>query len=225
MAAFNVVLLYALKADALAAINQANPSACPLIPSANASVQDCFDLVVSVNVPLGSFVEIFVVLFFAGFFGMYYDSVPSRSSTVKGVMLCAVVVLALVFGAPILGLGLYYFFDSSAAVATTAFILVLTPAFGYFLGRFYTRYTRLVSFESEDPSILKVVVDGREVTGRSRTFAVTSSHRLRAEVSEDGSFKEWEATGGVALEDLRSFETVMEVNGDGRLKGRATGKY
>ena len=69
------------------------------------------------------------------------------------------------------------------------------------------------------------MVDGRDCTGKARTFATTSSHKVRAEAAEDASFKEWEAAGGITLEDVRSFETVMEVNGDGKLTGKVGTKY
>ena len=82
-----------------------------------------------------------------------------------------------------------------------------------------------MKYESEDGGLLRVVVDGRDTTGRTRTFAATSSHRLRAEVGEGASFREREATGGVTLEDPRPIETVMEVNGEGTLRGRVTTKY
>ena len=68
-------------------------------------------------------------------------------------------------------------------------------------------------------------MDRQDCTGKARTFAATSSHKVRAEVAEDASFKEWEATGGITLEDTRSFETVMEVGGDGTLRGVVGPKY
>jgi hypothetical protein len=104
-------------------------------------------------------------------------------------------------------------------------MLLWTPLFGYLLGRLYKKYTREVEFSSQDPELLRVVVDGRESTGKVKTFATTSNHKLRAEVAEDASFKEWQATGGVSLEDTRSFETTMEVNDNGKLVGNVGTKY
>jgi len=226
LAAFNVLLLYALKADVLNAINQANPTACPLVANVNGSVQDCFDLVISVSVPFVSFVSIFVVLFISGLFGLYYDSLPGRSATVRGLFFGAIVVFCMIFVVPLFfGLGLIYAFDETSGIATAVFLLCWTPVFGYLLGRLYRKYTRAVEFSSQDPELLKVIVDGRDSTGRVKTFATTSSHRLRAEIAEGASFREWEASEGIGLEDSRSFETSMEVNGDGKIVGNVGQKY
>ena len=188
LAAFNVILLFALRHDVLIAINQSNPVYCPEVANANGSVQDCFNLVLSVSVPFISFVSIFVVpLFF--------------------------------------GLGLIYAFNLPSDVATAAFLLGWTPVFGYLLGRLYKKYTRAIELSSQDPNLLKVVVDGRDCTGRVKTFATTSSHRLRAEIAEGASFREWVASEGIALEDSRSFETTMEVNNNGRVVGNVGPKY
>jgi len=225
-AAFNVVLLYALKPDVLTAINQSNPVACPLVQNVNGSVQDCFDLVLSVSVPFSAFVSIFVVLFTSGLFGLYYDSLPGRSAIIKGLFFGAIVVFCMIFVVPLVfGLGLIYAFNFSSGVATAVFLLCWTPVFGYLLGRLYKKYTRAVEFSSQDPALLKVVVDGRDSTGRVKTFATTSSHRLRADIEEGASFREWEATEGIALEDSRSFETTMEVKDGGKIVGKVGPKY
>lgn len=226
LAAFNVILLYALKADALRAIYQANPSSCPLVPSVNASAQECFNLVVSVSVPFAAFVTFLLAFVLSGLFGMYYDSFPTKSASAKGFGFSVVMILSIILGAPIIfGIGLVYAFDFQSQVAAVVFLLIWTPAFGYSMGRLYRRYTREVGFESEAPSMLRVLADGRDVTGKSRTFAITSSHRLRAEVSEGASFRDWEVSGAITLEDPRSFETLMEVGGEGALLGRVVSKY
>jgi len=220
MAAFNVVLLYALQADVMASISKANPSLCPMVPNVNGSAQDCFVSLVTIDVPFVAFVAFFITLLYSGLFGIYHDFFPRLGTPAKAMILAAIVAVNLVF----FGFA-GYIFNSQSEAATTAFLVIWTALFGYSLGRLYRRYTRQVGFESEDGSMLRVMVDGREVTGKSRTFATTSSHRLRAELSEDASFKEWERSGGVSLEDSRSFETVMEVNGDGTVKGKVSGKY
>ena len=226
LAAFNVLLLYLLKSSVLTAINQANPVACPMNANVNGSVQDCFDLVISVSVPFVSFVSIFVVLFISGIFGLYFDSLPGRGATVRGLFFGAIVVFCMIFVVPLLfGLGLVYAFDEASSVATAVFLLCWTPVFGYLLGRLYKKYTRAIEFSSQNPDLLKVVVDGRDSTGRVKTFATTSSHKLRAEIAEGASFREWDATEGIGLEDTRSFETTMEVNGDGKIVGNVSPKY
>ncbi len=220
LAIFNVVLLYALQQDVLTAINRFNPTACPIPANVNGSVQDCFDSVVAVDVPFIAFVAFFITLLYAGIFGLYYDSLPSRGPTGRGLIFAAIVGANLVF----FGYS-GYVFDYQSALATGIFLLVWTPVFGYVLGRLYKKYTRLVAFSSPNVDLLRVVVDGRDVTGKSRTFATTSSHRIRAEVAEDASFSEWDVSGGVKLEDPRSFETLIEVSGDGSVTGKVGKKY
>ncbi len=218
LAAFNVVLLYALKPEVLNAIQQSYSSVCA--PGAGVTVEDCFSLVVSVYVPFDAFVGFFFALIFAGIFGNVYDSMPSNNPTLKGEVMAAIV------GANLVLFDLAGFnFDFTSAVATSSFLIAWTLVFGYLLGRLYKKYTRSVGFESQDAALLKVVVDGRDQTGKSRTFALTSSHRVRAQVTDDASFRQWEPSGGITLEDPKSFETLMEVNGDGLLKGVVTKKY
>jgi hypothetical protein len=220
MAAFNVILLYALQSSVLKAINAYDPVSCPMIPNVNGSVQDCFNSVVSVDVPFIAFVAFFITLLYAGIFGSYYDSLPGRGPTIRGVVFAAIIGANLVF----FGYS-GYVFDAESAAATGIFLIAWTPALGYLLGRLYKKYTRVVSFSSQDGELLRVVVDGRDMTGRTRTFATTSNHRLAAHLADDASFKEWAHSGGVALEDPRSFETVIEVNGDGTIDGKVGKKY
>jgi F420-0:gamma-glutamyl ligase-like protein len=118
-----------------------------------------------------------------------------------------------------------FYFNTTAAEATSAFLVAWTILFGYLLGRLYGKYTRVVQIASQDPDLLKVLVDNSDMTGKARTFATTSNHKLRAEVSGDASFLGWATSGGVTLEDPKSFETVMEVNGDGSITGRVSKKY
>lgn len=221
-AIFNVILLYALKPSVLEFIQRQYSTVCApgTVINATSSLEDCFASVVAVDVPYIAFVGFFVVLTYAGIFGILYDSLPTRSPLVKGEIFAALAGFnLLVFGFS------GFFFDEPSFVASGVFLAAWTLLFGYFLGRLYKRYTGPVSMESQDPTLLKVVVDGRDLTGKTRTFALTSSHKLRAELSDDASFREWEATGGLVVEDVRSFETVVEVSGEGTLKGIVTRKY
>jgi hypothetical protein len=220
IAVFNVLLLYALQSSALNAISRADPAQCPVIANLNGSAADCFSSVVAVDVPFIAFVAFFITLLYAGAFGMYYDSVPTRSTTIKGLTLGVIV------GANLLFFGFSgYVFDSESALATGLLMLAWTPLFGYLFGRLYKKYTRLVEFKSQDGELLRVIVDGRDYTGKARTFAATSTHKVRAEVSDDASFKGWTQNGGVTLEDPKSFETGMEVSGDGGVLGKVGKKY
>lgn len=222
MAVFNVVLLYALYGDVLNFIQRQYSSVCASSVPINAtnSVQQCFQSVLAVDIPYIAFVGFFVVLTYAGLFGLFYDSIPAKNAIVKGEFFGALAGFNLfIFGFSA------YFFDFVSSVVSGVFMVAWTVVFGYFLGRLYRRYTAPVSVDSQDPSLLKVLVDGRDLTGRTRTFALTSSHKVRAELTTDASFREWQVTGSLTLEDPRSFETVVEVNGQGTLKGIVTKKY
>lgn len=221
MAVFNVVLLYADKPAFMNWLNNNFSLACASAAGNSTSgVETCFQLMLSVTVPLYAFIAFFIVLIYAGLFGMFYDSLPAKAPTWKGETFGAIIGVNLIF----FGFAGFYF-DSTSATATSAFVVVWTIFFGYVLGRLYKRYTRVIEISSQDEELLRVFIDGRDCTGKARTFATTSTHKLRAEVADDASFKEWEATGGLTLEDNRSFETSMEVNGDGALKGKVGAKY
>jgi hypothetical protein len=221
MAIFNVMILYALKPDVLNLISTSYGSICgAAATNSTANIESCFDSVVAVDVPYIAFVAFFVALIFAGLFGRYYDSFPGGSRTLRGEAVAALVGASLV----LFGFSGFYF-DSTAAAATTVFLIAWTVVFGYLLGKLYKKYTRVVEITSEDPELLKVLVDNADMTGKSKTFAATSNHKLRAEVSDDASFKGWAASGGVTLEDPKSFETVMEINGDGSIDGKVGKKY
>jgi hypothetical protein len=222
LAIFNVVLLYALKGDVLRAIQSSYSSVCAptAIGNGTVSIEDCFSSVVSVDVPYVAFVAFFISLLYAGIFGRVYDSLPGTSPVLRGELIATIV------GANLLFFGFAgFYFDFESEVATSVFLLIWSIVFGYFLGRLYKKYTRVVQFSADNPDLLKVMVDGSNQTGKSRTFALTSSHRVRAEVAEDASFREWKPSGGISVEDPRSFETLFEVNGDGVLKGQASKKY
>ena len=207
IALFTVLLWYALKPDVLAAISKTDLCS-------GESLEGCFSLVLSYDVPFLAFIGFFVALVYAGVFGVVYDRLPG-GPVIKGELIAGVVGLTFVlFGF----IGLY--FDYESAVAIAVFFLAWTVVFGYTLGKLYKRYTRLVSFESEDPAALKVLLDGKEVTRKARTLSLTSTHKLKADVAEGSSFKEWVSSGGISLDDSRSFETTFEVNGDGLVRGR-----
>lgn len=221
---FAAFVLVAFKQDVMAHITQQYANFCGATgaPTNSSSLQFCYSSQFDISVPVFAFVIFFVALFWAVLFGIWYERVPGRGPATKGEVLATamVVVTFLVIGAP------YGFaFDFDTTLASGTFLIAWSLVFGYVLSRLYRRYTRLVTMDSQNPDLLKVLVDGHDFTGRTRTFAYTSNHRLKAEVSSDASFKEWEVSGGLAVEDPRSFETVVEINGDGTLKGVVSKKY
>ena len=220
MAAFNVLLLYALKPEVLNVISTSYGSICgATAANSTANIESCFDSVVAVDVPYIAFVAFFVALIYAALFGRYYDSLPGNSRTLKAEAMAGLVGVNLV----VFGFSGFYFNDT-AALATGAFLVAWTIVFGYYLGRLYRKYTRVIEIKSQNPDLLRVLVDNSDLTGKARTFAATSNHKLRAKVSDDASFKGWAPNGGVTLEDPKSFETVMEINGDGSITGRVSKK-
>ena len=222
MGAFNAALLYALKPEVLSAISAAYPQVCGAAGGSNATalaVEDCFSSVVVVYVPLLAFLGFFVAMICSAVFGAVYESIPGRTPAARGTILGIAVGFSLVM----LNLvGIY--FDPTAKIATVACFLGLTFTYGVLMGKLYRRYTRQVEFVSRDGGALKILVDGHDFTGKARTFAARSSHTVRAEPGEGAEFKEWAASGGVHLEDPRSFETTMDVEGDGVLSAKAARK-
>ncbi len=209
-AAFNAFLLFAFKADVLNSISQSYPQTCPPVHS----IDGCFSSVVS-SLPYIAFLGFFVSLFFVGLFGRFYESFPGGSPLVKGEVAAVLVGFALV----VLGIT-----GARLGAVTTeglaVFFAVWTVLYGAVLGRLYRRYTRSVRFETTDENLVKVMIGGNDYTGKSRTFASSSAHKVRAEVAKGAYFREWNVSGGVTVEDPRSAETTMEVNGDGLLRAQ-----
>ncbi len=227
LALFNVFLLYALKADVLNVIAQNPSQICTTGGTTNSvSVEQCFSLVVAFYVPFTAFVGFLISLVFAGVFGQKYDRFPGRRSIIKGMGMAAIVGIIFLSSPYWLGLNLVgFFFDYKSTVLVSVFFFLWTILYGYVLGRLYRRYTRIVRFESLHPASVRVLVGGRDYTGKEVTLAHTSTHQVRAEVAGDASFKEWTVSGGITVDDPRSFETAFEVSGDGLLKAQASKKY
>lgn len=216
----NVILLYAAKPEIMQYISSNFKSVCP--PTAvflnSTTVSDCFDSIAPVYLPFIAFVAFFVSLLYSAVFGSLYEYIPGRGSS-KGITIGVVVAINLIVF-QLVGIT----FSPRATEALTIFLIADTFAYGFILGDLYVRYTRKVQFLSEDKS-LKIIVDRSDCTGRTKTFAAKSAHNLRADTTGEGSFKEWVVSGGVSVEDARSFETTMEVNGDGMLKALVSKKY
>jgi uncharacterized protein DUF6789 len=221
LAAANLVLLYVSRQDILNYITSNFSLVCSPVNSVNAtSIQDCFNSLAPVYLPFIAFFGFFVTLVYSAVFGRLYDRLPGRSPVLKGMTVAPLAAITLVYF-QLLG----FTFELSATEALVVVLLVSTIAYGILLGRFYKRYTRLIQFVSEDESGLRIVVGRSDLTGKTCTLAANSSHNIEAKVSDDSSFKGWSVSGGVAVEDAKSFETTMEVNGDGLLKGLVAKKY
>jgi hypothetical protein len=214
IAAFNALLLYAFRPDVLNLISQSYPQNCPSTHNASA----CFNLIVG-YLPYMAFLGFFMSLFFVGLFGRFYESFPGKSPLIKGEVAAIMVGFALA----ILGLAGVRV-GALATEELAVFFAVWTFLYGAFLGGFYKRYTRTVKFETIDADLVRVLIDGNDYTGVSRTFAHSSTHTAKAKVAKGASFNGWNSSGGVTVESPRSSETTIEVSGDGLLRAQGARK-
>ncbi|MDV3294092.1 MAG: hypothetical protein LYZ70_07460 [Nitrososphaerales archaeon] len=221
LAISNVIVLYASEPDVLTYITNNFAQVCSPVPTVNSTtVQDCFASLAPVYLPYVAFIGFIVTLVYSGVFGRFYDLIPGKSFRFKGLVIAPLVAInLLVF--QLVGIT----FEVSATVVLMIVLIGSTIAYGLLLGGLYKRYTRVVQFVSQDESALKIIVGRSNLTGKSRTFAAKSSHEVRADVADDSSFRGWTVSGGVTVEDPKSFETSMEVNGDGLLKALVTKKH
>ena len=204
----NILLLSAYASDVLQFLGN-NPTLCPT----TVTPQDCFSTTLSVSIP--TYVIFPVAVFgivFGGLFGVYYEYLPGEGYRIRALAIGLALLIFILF----LGVG-----GETLPGATKAIMsvldLFLCVVYSLVIARFYRRFTRVVEFESSRPDGLKVLVDGRNLTGKKRTFATNSSHKVKAEGDEKG-FRGWLVSGGISVEDPKSFETAFTVTGDGLLK-------
>ena len=217
----NLGVLYLLKKDIINYITNNFSVVCTSTGSASStSVQDCFNSLAPVYLPFIAFAGFFLVLGYSALFGRMYERLPGQGPYFKGLLIAPLVAISIVFF-QFLG----FTFEPAATEALAAVLVLATVVYGLLIGRFYRRYTRLIQFVSEDDSALRIIVGRSDLTGKTMTLAANSVHNIEAKVGEDSSFKGWSVSGGVAVEDAKSFETSMEVKGDGLLKGQVAKKY
>lgn len=205
---FNALILIAFKASVLAAFQ--SDAVCTTPPT---TPQDCFSTLLTTDIPsLVSFPIAVFGIVFGALYGMYFEFLPGRGYRIRavaaGMMMLIVILFFRVAGltADPTQTALMYGFD---AVAMVGYSVVIA--------RFYRKYTREVEFQSPDLERLKITVDHKNYTGKTKTLSLHSSHTIRAP-SESGTFHEWLVSGGVSVLDSKSFETTMRVDGDGLLK-------
>jgi hypothetical protein len=218
---FNVLLLYGLKGDVLQFLSTNLSSTCGggVAGGSIPTPEECFSSVVLIYVPFFTFLGFIISLLFAGSYGIFYEYLPGHSQRVKAASIGLLLLLTLLY------LGLAGFsFEYQARIVLSFFDLGITVVYAFILGGLYRRYTRSVEFISQDENSLKIIVDGRNLTGKTRTFHLRSSHEVRGEATGDGAFREWSMSGGVSIEDPKSYATTIQVNGDGMLKGYSSKK-
>lgn len=209
---YNVLLLYLLKPDVLKFV--ASGGYCGPGTSGNSiSPEDCFSAVVAIYIPYFTFLVFIISLIFAAAYGRFFEYIPGRGYRTKSTLIALAFLVVLL----VLGLG-GLAFEFAARISSLGFNLFITLVYGAVLGVFYKRYTRIVEFVSPDTTALRIEVDGKNYTGKKKTLSMGSTHKVKAVTTTGSSFKEWLASGGVSIEDPRSFETTIEIGGDGILK-------
>lgn len=147
-------------------------------------------------------------------YGMYFEYIPGTTYAIRAIGLGLILlVLMIVIG----GAGNYSATDETELAILRAFDTVAMLGYAFILCRLYRRLTREVQFDSPNPEKLKITVDGRNYTEKTRTLGIHSSHKVKATL-EKGQFHQWLVSGGVTVEDPKSPETKMKVDGDGLLK-------
>ena len=206
---FNAALLEAFSSSVLA-VFQTNPLC---VPPTGTSPQDCFSTLITADIPsLVAFpIGVFGILFGA-LYGMYYEYLPGHGYRIRAVAIGMAMLIAMLF----LGVaGLTT--DPNQKAIMDAFDSVSMLIYALIIAHFFRKYTREVEFESPDPERLKITVDGKNYTGKTKSLSLHSNHTVRAP-SESGTFHQWLVSGGVSVLDSKSFETTMRVDGDGLLK-------
>lgn len=217
----NLAVLYLAKDDIMSYITNNFAVVCSPVNTVNAtSVVDCYNSLAPVYLPFIAFVGFFITLGYSALFGRLYEGIPAKSPSFKGLLVAPLIAISLLFF-QLVG----FTFEASATELLAVVLVVATVAYGVLVGKFYKRYTRVVQFLSDDTAALRIIVGRRDLTGKTVTLAANSAHNIEARVSEDSSFKGWSVSGGVSVEDSRSFETTIEVTGDGLLKGQVGKKY
>jgi hypothetical protein len=143
---------------------------------------------------------------------MYFEFLPGKGYRIRAVAAgMGMLIMMLVLG--VAG----YTADSTQNAFMDAFDVAAMLGYSLIIARFYRKFTREVEFVSSDLEKLKITVDGKNFTGKTKTLSVHSTHTVRAP-SESGTFHQWLVSGGVSVLDAKSFETTMRVDGDGMLK-------
>ena len=201
---FNIVLLLAFKTQALSYIST--------ISSCTGAVESCYSSLLFVFVPIDDFIRIFVIgILFAIAVGVYFDVLPGPSYMRRTLLGALIMVVLMLF------LGLYGEVTSTGqAVLMVIYEGIAVVFYAFIMARLYRRFTREVEFQSI-PAKGKLFVNGRDMTGRKRTFQVGSNQKVEAE-GEAKAFRGWLVSGGVVVKEPKEPKTSIQVNGDGLLK-------
>ncbi len=213
---FNYLLLLVLKSSVLTVLAQTQVCSGASPTNSTQAVGNCYVALVSVLLPLTVFLIFIAVIVFAFLFGSLFESLPGKGYRTKAsIISCLVVLTMLFFGLE--GVST----DTTQRLILIAFDIVAAAGFTHILGTFYRRYTWIVEFSTPESDPLEIVVGRKIANGKTLTFSTRSSHRIVARTPESRVFKEWTISGGVSVDDARSYETVFHVEGDGLLRAKS----
>ena len=174
--------------------------------------QACLSTLINTNIPTLAVLQGASGILFGALYGLYFEFLPGEGYRIKAVAMgMAMLIVLLFFG--LAGITV----DRTQQLIMYGVDLVCMIGFVVITAHFYRKYTREVKFESPNPERLKITVDGKNFTGKTKTLSFHSTHTVRAP-SESGAFHQWLVSGGVSVLDSKSFETTMRVDGDGLLK-------
>jgi hypothetical protein len=211
---FNILLLYSFKGQVLTFLTQSYPTTCPasVTPGVAGTAETCFDDIVITGVPEADLLRLAVIaMLFAVGIGVYFDYLPGRTYFRRTFLVVPIIVIGLLF------LGLYGLVtDATQLVLMVVFESGAACLYAVILAWLYRRFTREVEFQGSATS--KIMVDSRDVTGKKRTYAVNSTHKLAA--ADEKTFRGWLVSGGLTVSEPREAKTSLQVTGDGLLKLR-----
>jgi hypothetical protein len=174
--------------------------------------QACLSTLINTNIPTLAVLQGASGILFGALYGMYFEFLPGNGYRIKAVAAGTLMLVVLLF----LGLA-GITIDRTQQVIMYGVDVVCMLGFVVITAHFYREYTREVKFVSPNPEKLKITVDHKNYTGKTKTLSFHSNHTVRAP-SESGAFHAWLVSGGVSVLDSKSFETTMRVDGDGLLK-------
>lgn len=210
---FNLFVVFIFKNSALSVLSKFQECSGITVGGPVSTPNECFSALIAVLVPYSVFIIFVVSLVFSSAFGIFFESLPGRSYATRASIVAFIMIILLLYTG-FEGIS----FDTQQRVMIATFDFIMAYLYATILGSLYKRYTRVVEFSSQNPELLRIILGRRDVTGKTRTVAANSSVKVRASPLGNAAFKEWSYSGGVTLEDSKSFETVMRVAGDGMLK-------
>jgi hypothetical protein len=174
--------------------------------------QACLSTLINTNIPTLAVLQGASGILFGALYGMYFEFLPGNGYRIKAVAAGMLMLVVLLF----LGLA-GITIDRTQQVIMYGVDVVCMVGYVVITAHFYREYTREIKFVSPNPEKLKITVDHKNYTGKTKTLSFHSNHTIRAP-SESGAFHAWLVSGGVSVLDSKSFETTMRVDGDGLLK-------